>query len=78
MVDGHQSFHLGNVHSSSGTHYIPFLGCQSFSGWGQGVGGGVGAAHLKPRSLSFHGRWSEDQFQLDINILEMMAIRLAL
>ena len=28
--------------------------------------------------LSFHGRWSEDQSQLHINILEMMAIRLAL
>ena len=29
-------------------------------------------------SLSFHSRWSEDQSQLHINILEMMAIRLAL
>ena len=28
--------------------------------------------------LSFHGCWSEDQSQLHINILEMMAIRLAL
>ena len=35
-------------------------------------------AHYKLMRLSFHGRWLEDQFQLHINILEMMAIRLAL
>ena len=29
-------------------------------------------------SLSFHGRWSEDQSLLHINMLEIMAIRLAL
>ena len=41
----------------------------SHFGWG---------AHLEPMRLSFHGRWSEDQSELHINILEMMAIRLAL
>ena len=34
--------------------------------------------HLEPMRLSFYGRWTEDQSQLHINILEMMAIRLAL
>ena len=29
-------------------------------------------------SLSFHGRWTEDQSQLHINMLEIMAIRFAL
>ena len=41
----------------------------SHYGWG---------AHLEPMSLSFHGRWSEDQSQLHINMLEIMAIRFAL
>ena len=41
----------------------------SHYGWG---------GHLEPMRLSFHGRWSEDQSQLHINILEMMAICLAL
>ena len=41
----------------------------SHFGWG---------AHLEPMRLSFHGRWTEDQSQLHINMLEMMAIRLAL
>ena len=46
-------------------------------------------AHLEPMRLSFHGRkyslsyrlsfcWSEDQSQLHISILEIMAIRFAL
>ena len=35
-------------------------------------------AHLEPTILSFHGRWTEDQSQLHINMLEMMAIGLAL
>ena len=35
-------------------------------------------AHLEPMSLSFHGRWSGDQSQLDINMLEIMAIHFAL
>ena len=34
-------------------------------------------AHLEPMSLSFHGRWLEDQSQLHINMLEIMAIRFA-
>ena len=38
-------------------------------GWG---------AHLEPIRLSFHGRWSENQSQLHINMLKMMAICLAL
>ena len=38
-------------------------------GWG---------AHLEPMSLSFHGRWLEDQSQLHICMLEKMAIRFAL
>ena len=41
----------------------------SHYGWG---------AHLEPTTLSFHGRWTENQSQLHINMLEMMAIRLAL
>ena len=41
----------------------------SHIGWG---------AHLEPTALSFHGRWTEDQSQLHISMLEMMAIRLAL
>ena len=41
----------------------------SYYGWG---------AHLEPMRLSFHGRWSEDQSQLRINMLEIMAIRFAL
>ena len=35
-------------------------------------------AHLEPKSLSFLGRWSEDQSQLHINMLEIMAILFAL
>ena len=38
-------------------------------GWG---------AHLEPTALFFHGCWTEDQSQLHINMLEMMAIHLAL
>ena len=37
----------------------------SHFGWG---------AHLEPVRLSFHGRWTEDQSQLHINVLEMMVI----
>ena len=46
-----------------------FFTAASHYGWG---------AHLEPMRLSFHGRWSEDQSQLHINILEMMAICLVL
>ena len=43
----------------------------SHYGWG---------AHLEPMCLSFHGRWSENQSQLHINMLEIhvMVVRLAL
>ena len=35
-------------------------------------------AHLEPEGLLFHGVWTNDQSQLDINVLEMMAISMAL
>ena len=35
-------------------------------------------AHLKPMRLSYHDCWTKDQSQLHINILEIMAIRIAL
>ena len=35
-------------------------------------------AHLEPTTLFFHGRWTENQFQLHINMLEMMAAFLAI
>ena len=41
----------------------------SHFGWG---------AHLEPMRLYFHGHWTEDQSQLHINMLEMMAIRFTL
>ena len=41
----------------------------SHYGWG---------AHLEPTTLSFHGRWTDYQSQLHINMFEMMAIQLAL
>ena len=41
----------------------------SHYGWG---------AHLEPMRVSFHGHWMEDQSQLYINILEIMAIGFAL
>ena len=41
----------------------------SHYGWG---------AHLEPVRLSFHGRWTEDQSQLHINMPEMIAIPFAL
>ena len=41
----------------------------SHYGWG---------AQLELTTVSFHGRWTENQSQLHINMLEMMAIRLAL
>ena len=33
-------------------------------------------AHLKQMRLSFHGRWTEDQSQLHINILEIIGFAL--
>ena len=41
----------------------------SVSGWG---------AHLESKGLLFHGVWTNDQSQLHINVLEMMAISMAL
>ena len=41
----------------------------SVSGWG---------AYLEPEGLLFHGVWTNDQSQLHINVLEMMAISMAL
>ena len=41
----------------------------SLSGWG---------AHLEPEGILFHGVWTQDQSQVHINLLEMMAISLAL
>ena len=37
-----------------------------------------GGAHLEPMRPSFHGRWTEDQSKLHINMLEIMAICFAL
>ena len=50
-------------------HKIYLYTDASHYGWG---------AHLEPMSLSFHGCWSEDQSQLHINMLEIMAIRFTL
>ena len=41
----------------------------SLSGWG---------AHPEPEGILFHGVWTQDQSQLHINLLEMMAVSLAL
>ena len=41
----------------------------SLSGWG---------SHVEPEGLLFHGVWTEAQSQLHINMLEMMAISMAL
>ena len=41
----------------------------SLSGWG---------SHVEPEGLLFHGVWTETQSQLYINMLEMMAISMAL
>ena len=38
---------------------------------------GLGA-HVEPEGLLFHGRWTEDQSRLHINVLEMKAIFLSL
>ena len=68
MVDGHQLLHLGNVYSSSRSSTFLFTDASHF---------GCGA-HLKQMRLSVHGHWREDKSQLRINILEMIAIHLAL
>ena len=68
MVDEYQSLCSRYAHSPSRPQDIPLYGCQSF----------LLGAHLEPMSLSFHGLWLEDQSQLHINMLEMMAIRFTL
>ena len=65
IVAGHQSLRSGNTHSS-----FRFLYTDA-SHFGRG-------AYLESMRLSFHGRCSEDQSQLHINIMEIMAIRFAL
>ena len=71
-------FPLSNIQSSGSDqqyHSIPpdpntfLFKDASHYGWG---------AHLELMRLSFLGCWSENQSQLHINMLEMMAIRLAL
>ena len=61
-------FVLGTSIHPPDPNTLLFLDASHF-GWG---------AHLELMRLSFHGRWSEDQSQFHISILEMMAIRLAL
>ena len=68
MVDEHQSIRSRNVHSPTDPKTFLYTDASHF-GWG---------AHLEPMSLSFRGSWSEDQSQLHINMLEIMAIRFAL
>ena len=68
MVDEHQSLRSRSALSPSRPQNIPLYGCQSLR---------LGA-HLEPMSLSFHSRWSEDQPQLHIKMLEVIAIRFAL
>ena len=69
MVDGHQSLRTRNFHPSSRSQCIPFYGRQSLP---------MGSLSRADETISFHGRWTEDQSQLHINMLEMMAIHLAL
>ena len=75
MIRSHLQWWINPIRFETGTSIHPpdpkfFLHTDaSHYGWG---------AHLEPTTLSFHGRWTENQFQLHINMLEMMAIRLAL
>ena len=68
LVDGHQSFRTRNFHSSSRHKCIPLCGCQPL--W-------MGSSS-RADETTFHGRWWEDQSQLHISMLEMMAIHFAL
>ena len=56
-----------SIHSPDPNAFL-FMDASHY-GWG---------AHLEPMRLSFHGRWLEDQSQLHINMLEIMAICYAL
>ena len=75
MIRSHLQWWINPIRFETGTSIHPpdpkfFLNTDaSHYGWG---------AHLEPTTLSFHGRWTENQYQLHINMLEMMAIRLAL
>ena len=75
MIRSHLHWWINPIRFETGTSIHPpdpkfFLYTDaSHYGWG---------AHLEPTTLSFHGRWTENQSQLHINMLEMMAIRLAL
>ena len=75
MIRSHLQWWINPIRFETGTSIHPpdpefFLYTDaSHYGWG---------AHLEPTTLSFHGCWTENQSQLHINMLEMMAIRLAL
>ena len=75
VIRSHLQWWINPIRFETGTSIHPpdpkfFLYTDaSHYGWG---------AHLEPTTLSFHGRWTENQSQLHINMLEMMAIRLAL
>ena len=75
IIRSHLQWWLNPIRFETGTSIHPpdpeffFYTDASHYGWG---------AHLEPTTLSFHGRWTENQSQLHINMLEMMAIRLAL
>ena len=75
MIRSHLQWWINPIRFETGTSIHPpdpkfFLYTDaSHYGWG---------AHLEPTTLSFHGRWTVNQSQLHINMLEMMAIRLAL
>ena len=75
MIRSHLQWWINLIRFETGTSIHPpdpkfFLYTDaSRYGWG---------AHLEPTTLSFHGHWTENQSQLHINMLEMMAIRLAL
>ena len=71
MIRSHLQWWINPIRFETGTPIHPsdpnfFLYTDaSHFGWG---------AHLELPTLSFHGRWTEDQSQLHINMLEMMAI----
>ena len=75
MIRSHLQWWINPIRFEPGTSIHPpdpkfyLYTDASHYGWG---------AHLEPTTLSFHGRWTENQSQLHINMLEMMAIRLAL
>ena len=68
MVDKPHSIETGTSIHPPDPEFFLYTDASHY-GWG---------AHLEPTTLSFHGRWTENQSQLHINMLEMMAIRLAL